>query len=252
MAALMPAVPKYLKLPPQEAIEYFKAKLNIPTERWDQLDAEHHDFAYTVAGLTRADLLETMRWLIQHRAIEEGDSFETFLDQFDRLIAKKGWQPKPLPGGPADYTLRIKYETPIRRAYGAGRFEQMSSPAVRASRPYWMWRHGDSPKAPRPVHLSLHNQVFPANSPFWKIAYPPCGYGCKCRAYSVGDRQLRERGLTVGTPPDPLTVAEKGFRRAPGSTPKSERQEIVGEALSRLSVDLREAVTKNLKQEDLF
>jgi SPP1 gp7 family putative phage head morphogenesis protein len=242
----MAPTPEYLKLSPQEAIAYFRQKIPIPTEHWYDFDAEQHDFAYTVSSLTRADLLEAMQWLID-QAIAEGVSFDTFSKQFRRLVQRRGWTPDPLPAGPSDWRLRIIFETPIRRAYAAGRRKQMKDPAVMRMRPYWLWRHGDSPNA-RPLHQSLHNQVFRADDPFWDVAFPPCGYGCKCRAYSVGDRQIKERGLSVGKPPDPYTIAQKGFQRAPGATPVEERQEVLERGLERLSPNLREQVEKDLSQ----
>lgn len=180
----MPAIPPYLKLAPIDAIEYFRQKSAIPTENWDEFEAEQHDFAYTVAGLTRADLLEAMRFLIEE-AIAKGNSFETFNKQFDRLIARRGGELTPLPAGPDDWRKRITFETPIRRAYAAGRLKQMRDPDVVKARPFWQWSHGDSPKDPRPEHVELNKKVFPADDKFWDVAYPPCGYGCFAKGTPV-------------------------------------------------------------------
>ncbi|MBD1995309.1 hypothetical protein H6G00_01520 [Leptolyngbya sp. FACHB-541] len=242
----MPPVPEYLNLPPLEAIAYFRNKIAIPTEQWNQFSAEQHDFAYTVAGLTRADLLQSMQFLID-QAIAEGNSFDTFLAQFERLVARRGWIPSPLPAGPPDWRMRIIFETPVRRAYGAGRWRQMTSPAIRRLRPYWQWRHGDSPN-PRPRHLELHNKVFAADEPFWSVAFPSCAYGCKCRAISRKASQLKEMGLQAEQPPDPYTIAEPGFQRAPGTTPQEERQQVLESGLARLSPELRTKVEQDLQE----
>ena len=247
----MPRIPEYLRLPPTEAVDYFRQKVPMPTEEWDQFEAEQHDFAYTVAGLTRADLLSAMQWLIG-QALSEGNSFETFNNQFDRLVARRGWQPDPLPAGPADWRMRIIFETPLRRAYSAGRFVQMRSPEVIARRKFWQWKHGDSSQDPRPNHLALHNKVFPADSPFWDVAFPSCAYGCKCRAFSLRERQVEAMGLRVETPPDPYTIAEEGFQRAPGTTPQEERQEVLQRGIDRLSPALREQVEGDLQGRGLL
>lgn len=246
----MPRIPDYLKLTPQEAVAYFRQKVAIPTERWDQFEAEQHDFAYTIAGLTQADILEDMRWLIG-QAISEGNSFETFLKQFDRLVGRKGWQPEPLPAGPADWRMRIVFETPIRRAYGAGRREQQLDPEVIKQRPYLEWIHGDSPQ-PRPTHLALHHKIFEATDPGLDVAYPPCAFGCKCRMLSRSRRQVERLGLKVERFPDPETIAEPGFRQAPGSTPDQDRQQVLKQGLNRLSPDLRQQVEDNLKAKGLI
>jgi hypothetical protein len=246
----MSRIPEYLNLPPREAIEYFRSKVNLPTESWEQLEAEQHDLAYTIAGLTRADLLESMRFLID-QSLSEGNSFETFIEQFDRLVARRGWHPDPLPAGPADWRMRVIFETPVRRALSAGRFSQQRDPDVQRLRPYLQWSHGDSP-SPRPNHLALHRQVFRVDDPFWLVAYPMCDYGCKCRAHSLKERNLKEMGLQVGTPPDPLTIAGPGFRRAAGTTPKAEQQAVLNQGIERLSPSLRSQVEQDLGSRGLL
>ena len=241
----MPPTPQFLKLTPIEAVEYFRSKVNIPTEQWDQFSAEQHDFAYTVAGLTRADLLEAMRFLID-QAIAEGTSFETFLEQFDRSVVRRARETEAkLP-----VKLRTVFETPVRRAYGAGRFKQMRSSTVMRLRPFWIWRHRDS-VVPRPNHLALHNKVFPGDSEFWDIAMPMCAFGCKCGAFSLSDRQVKERGLRVEQPPDPNTIADPGFRRAPGSSPQEERQQVLRDGLERLSPEMRSQVEQDMRDRGL-
>jgi uncharacterized protein with gpF-like domain len=232
--------PDYLNLPFSEAVKYFKDKVNIPTEKWEDFQNQQHDFAFTIAGLTRADLLEDARYLV-NRGVEKGTSFEEFQNQFRRLIVRKGWNPKPLPAGPEDYRLRIIFETNIRRSYSAGRYQQLNDPDILRSRPYRIWKHGDSPN-PRDNHLALDGKVFPANSPFWEIASPSCAFGCKCRVFSLSERDLFRLGKEVEEPPDPNSIAEDGFRGAAGSTPKSERQRILARAKKRLSPKLRQKV----------
>lgn len=246
----MPPKPSYLNLPPEEAIAYFRQKIAIPSENSRQFEAEMHDFAYTVASLTNAEILGDAQWLID-RAISEGISFDVFLRQFDRLIGRKGWRPDPLPAGPPDWRMRIIFETPIRRAYGAQRFKQMRSPQVMMVRKYWQWRHRDS-RLPRAHHKALHNKVFRADDPFWDIAYPSCAYGCKCGVSSLSERQMRQMGLSVSTPPDPNKIAEDGFRRAPGTTPESERLEVLSRGISRLSQPLQDQVKADLREKGLW
>lgn len=241
-------------MPNREAIEYFRRKVPIPTESWKQFDAEQHDWAFTITDLTRADLLEAARELIQ-RALEEGTSFDDFQKQFDEQIVKRGWQPSPLPAGPKDYRMRTIFETNLRRSYAAGRYQQATQPEMMQLRPYWQWkwrgRTEDEGGYPRPHHKALHNKVFLASDKFWTIAYPPCGYGCRCGVITYTESQFKALGLSVETPPDPYTIAEPGFRRAPGSTPETQRKQVLQEGLSRLSPPLRRQVTQNLRQRGL-
>ncbi len=249
----MPRRPDYLRLPPQEAIAYFRQKIPIPTEKWDQFEAEQHDFAYTVAGLTRADLLAALQWLIDG-AIADGTSFDDFVSQFRRSIARRGWSPEPLTASKEElrtsYRMRTLFETPIRRAYAAGRYKQQTAPEMVKRRPYFQWKHRDS-IVPRPEHLALHNKVFPATHSFFKVAFPSCNWGCKCTCFSLSERQLKQMGLRVEEPPDPNMIAGKGFRRAPGTTPKRDRQDVLQQGLDRLSPQLKAQVEADLQQRNL-
>ena len=85
----MPKKPEYLNLPFDEAISYLRRKINIPTENWKQFAAEQHDFAFSIAGLTKAQLLDDARILVD-RAIADGMDLETFKKQFNHLIYKQG------------------------------------------------------------------------------------------------------------------------------------------------------------------
>lgn len=233
----------WLQAPFKEAVEHFRQKAAIPTDRWDELTAEQHDAAFTVAGLTKVNLLNDLKWLVG-KSIEDGTDIETFKDQFRQLIEKRGWSPKPLPAGPSDYRLRIILETNVRRSQAAGRREQMLKVADR--RPYWMWVWRDSPN-PRLNHQALDGKVFLATDPFWKVAFPPCGFGCKCGVVTLSAADMKRRGLTVSKAPDPKSIAQKGFQVAPGSTPKKERGQILREGLKGKSPELRAKVLSQLK-----
>lgn len=229
----------FLKLPFLEAIAYFQQKVAIPTTRWDELTAEEHDWAFTISKLTKADLLEDARKLIQE-AIANGTDIETFKAQFKEQIVDKGWNPKPLPAGPSDYRTRIILETNVRRAHTAGRDEQSRSPEFIKRRPWRIWRHGDS-RNPRPLHKALDNKAIRADDPFWEVATPSCGFGCKCRFFTANDRQLSLMGATIlDKIPDPYTIADPGFQHTPGRDVESERLSLINSAAETFSPDIAE------------
>lgn len=238
----MPRIPEWLKEGFEEAIAYQKGKVALPVETTSNLEAEYHDFAFVVSGLTRADLASDLLWLIE-RALADGLSLEDFIRQFDRLIGRKGWQP----GGDKPRRLHTILDTNTRRAHAAGRLRQMREPAVLAARPYWMWQWRDS-VVPRPNHKALHGKVFLASDPFWDVAFPSCGYGCRCSVFALSDRDLKRMGKTVSTPPDPETIADKGFRRAPGTAPQKDKADILRGGLSRQSEPIRKAAAVELRK----
>lgn len=231
----------FLKLPFQKAIAYFRKKIAIPTTRWNEFTAEQHDRAFTISQLTRADLLEDARKIIQS-AIADGTDIEDFKSQFKERIIDKGWNPKPLPAGPPDYRLRIILETNVRRSYTAGRDEQSRSPEFIARRPWRIWRHRDT-RNPRPLHLALDGKAIPADHPFWKVATPSCAYGCQCTFFTANDRQLKLMNAQIlQNPPDPMTIAEPGFQNTPGRSPTEETASLKSSAMDRYSPDIAKKI----------
>ena len=242
----MARIPDWLKLPFEEALEYHTNKIALPAESLEQLMAEYHDLAFVVSGLTRADLTSDMQWLIE-RAIADGMSLEDFKRQFDRLISRKGWQPK----GNKDARLRTIFDTNQRRSQAAGHFKRMREPEMVNRRPYWMWKWRDS-VVPRPHHKALDGKVFLASEPFWEIAMCPCAYGCRCTVFALSERDIQRMGKTVEKPPDPKTIAEKGFQRAPGLNGDRDRFEILKEGLSRQSPTIRKLAEAELKKKGVL
>lgn len=55
-----------IHLPFAEQIAFFRRKLNVPTERWDDLWQAAHDRAFVVAGAAKADLLEDLRGAVDN------------------------------------------------------------------------------------------------------------------------------------------------------------------------------------------
>lgn len=232
------ATAEYRKLPFQEAIDFFRQKININTDSWLDIWEEQHDVAFVVAG-AKAAVLADFREAVD-KAIADGMSRADFLKEFDRIVERYGWSYR----GGRDWRANTIYGTNLRTAYAAGRYQQMNHPAVRRLRPYWKWIHGDS-RVPRPLHLSLDEQVFPADSEFWQSLYPPAGWGCKCRVVSLSERDLQRMGKEQpDTPPevgelvevaDPVTgnktavraQAEPGWSHTPGSSTPSKRQQIL-------------------------
>ena len=44
-----------------EQLDFFRRKLNLPSERWDDIQKAAHDRAFIVAGAMKADLVEDLR-----------------------------------------------------------------------------------------------------------------------------------------------------------------------------------------------
>lgn len=247
-------------LPFDEALAWFEQKIPLPTSRWDEIINAAQDWAFTVAGLTQAELLNDLYGAID-KALEQGTTLEEFRRDFDEMIARRGWQPPAGSEGKwGGWRTELIFMQNLQSAYGAGRWAQINDPDIARSRPYVMWRHGDSPN-PRPAHLALDGKVFNLSDPFLKVCSPPSGFGCRCKLLTLSDRDMTERGLKVSKPPsetvtlrdritgkeakvpaiDGTPIAEPGFMTAPGSSPRTARRQILNEAIDRLPPELRQA-----------
>ena len=184
----MPATSDALKLPFNDAIGFFRQKVNVPTARWSDMMREAHSRAFTVAGATSEALLADFRAAID-KAISEGTTLAEFRKDFDAIVEKHGWSYNGTPG----WRSRVIYETNLSTAYSAGRYAQMSDPDVLRVFPYWEYRHGGSIH-PRLQHLAWDGLVLRADDPFWASHYPPNGWRCSCYAVSVSEGGLRAMG----------------------------------------------------------
>lgn len=239
----MPA-PDWLDLPFTEQLDYFRSKLPLPTEQWNELSDIEQDIAFTLAQVTKADLLVDAKKLVE-RAIASGMSLDEFKAQFAELMQRQGWTKEF-----NDSRIRTIYDTNLRRSYAAGRYAQMKEPELLETRPYWMWRHRTPDPnfggQPRPEHKALNNKVFPADHSFWKVAFPACAWGCRCTAFAVSEGYIRRKGLKIGNPPNPKNIADPGFRVAPGSVPEQEREQIIEQKLASLPQKLAQKLRKAL------
>ena len=230
----MPAVsdPKLsfaLKRPFAEQVAFFRGKLGnlVPTATWRDLWKSQHDRAFMVAGAAKADLLADLAGAVD-KAIAEGETLAQFRKRFKQIVTDRGWHGwtgEGTKGGEA-WRTRVIYETNLLTSYSAGRLAQLKAGGYK----YWMYRHSDSVRHPRPHHQALNGVVRPADDAFWQTHYPPNGWGCRCRAVGVdGPASARRLGGDMDKPlPDgwdaidpktgePVGI-DKGWGYMPGGT----------------------------------
>ncbi len=198
----------------QEQIDYLKQKVNLPTESYKEISSRQHDRAFVVAGAMKADLLTDLHNAV-NKAVAEGQSFKQFQDSFDDIIGKHGW----LNDTEKEYKAwraRTIYQTNLRTSHAAGRYKQMTTPEMLKLRPYWRYRH-NSIENPRIKHQFWNNLVLPADADFWKINYPPNGYGCNCTVDAINERQLKAMGKTTADAEPSFDDGRTDFDSAPGA-----------------------------------
>ena len=124
---------QYGSLKFNEAISFFKNKVDLPSERWADVWRDQHNLAFTVAGATKTDLLADMRKIVD-ASIAEGKSLKWFQSEFKHLVKKYGWDHT----GTAPWRANIIYSTNMRQSYNAGRYAQLQNFE------FWRYKHGDS------------------------------------------------------------------------------------------------------------
>ncbi|MFZ6655655.1 phage minor head protein [Undibacterium sp. TJN19] len=221
-------MPAYEQLPPwnkpfAEQLDFFKKKLNLPTERWDDIMRAAHDRAFMVAGAQSADLLVDLRMSLI-KAIEQGTGIEAFRKDFKQIVAKNGWTGWTGEESSAKTAWRTKviYQTNMSTSYAAGRWQQLNDPELLKVTPYWKYKHSDSVTFPRPLHKSWDGLTLPPDNPFWQEHFPPNGWGCQCRIVPATKSAFLKaaangRGPANAPAPGDTEGIDDGFQYAPGA-----------------------------------
>lgn len=193
-----------LDLPFDEAINFFRQKLNMPTAVWTDVYAAAHTRSFMVAGAATDALVEDFRKAIE-KALEDGTTLEEFRKSFDDIVVRHGWDYK----GKRNWRSRIIFDTNLRTAYAAGRYKALTEPDTLGVFPYWQYNHSGS-SHPRKEHLSWDGMVLRADDPFWITNYPPNGWRCGCFVTPISESGLRRQGKTGSDPsPDLVFRAEE-------------------------------------------
>ncbi len=181
-------------VPFKEAIAFLLNKKQVPTERWDQMLGEAHAKAFTVAGATKADLLNDLNTAVSE-AIKNGQSFNQFRQKFAEITNKHGWSYN----GKEGWRARVIYDNNMRTARMAGRWQQIQ--ATKKTRPYLVYMTVRDERV-RDDHRSWHAVALPVDHPWWNTHYPPNDYGCRCYVISANERMLKRMGIEVSEAPE--------------------------------------------------
>lgn len=252
------AAGNYVPNPFAEQLDFFRQKLNLPTDRWDDIMRGAHDRAFIVAGAAKADLLDDLRAAVD-KAIEQGNGYDVFHKDFKAIVAKHGWTGWTGEGTKAGeaWRTRVIYQTNMATSYAAGRYKQLTDPDFLTLRPYWRYKHADWVANPRVQHVAWNDLVLPHDHPFWQTHFPPNGWGCHCRVTPV-DATEYEKAQAAGKaePPagwdsiDAKNGAPKGVSRgfdyAPGANVGTPLRDLINEKLLKLPPELAKALASDV------
>ncbi|MEN5276991.1 PBECR2 nuclease fold domain-containing protein [Brucella sp. TWI432] len=206
----------------EEAINYLAGKVNLPTRRSDDLRHAAHVRGFSVAGVTRDDMLSDFRTAIE-KARSEGTGYNEFRKDFDEIVKRYGWQyfsHGKTEEERAAWRSKIIFTTNMRTSYMAGRWKQLTDPDVMRYRPYLQYVHSGS-LHPRKLHLSWNGRILRADDPAWRYMFPPNGWGCFCDVEALSERDLKALG-------------KSGPDQAPDLTPYEDTDPRTGQAEMRI------------------
>ena len=235
-----------------EQLDFFRQKLNLPTERWDDIELAAHDRAFMVAGAQGADLLADLRAAVD-KAIADGTGLQQFRKDFAQIVAQHGWTGwtgEGTPGGVA-WRTKVIYQTNISTSYAAGRYKQLSDPELLKILPYWQYHHSDSVMHPRPLHVSWDGLTLPPDASFWATHYPPNDWGCMCWVSAVSKDDFMvaiTNGKGPANAPTNTEGIDQGFGYMPGAKADVALREIVQDKLVSYPPAITTALSRDVNR----
>ncbi|WP_047396534.1 phage minor head protein [Chitinibacter sp. ZOR0017] len=192
-------------LPPEKAIEYFETKGYAIGFKWQEVWAEAHAKAFTVAGVTKLDVLEDIRGEL-NALLKSGGTLQEFKNNLIPKLKQKGWWGK---GRMVDddtgevvgkrlnpRRLETIFRTNLQAAYSAGRYQaQLEDTDLR---PWWEYVAVLDNRT-RPRHRALSGQIFRYDDSFWRSFYPPNGWNCRCRVRTRSERDIERKSLATSS-----------------------------------------------------
>jgi SPP1 gp7 family putative phage head morphogenesis protein len=185
----------FLAMPFDEAVAFFRAKNVITAAEFDSLRDRFRAGGFVARQLATQRLQQVAR-----------DSIQSLLEQ-DLTIPEVVAQIRdaesdvnvslgisPVSNGYLDNVIR----TNVATAYGAGRWQAINDPNVRALRPWVQYRTAGDERV-REGHRSLNGLVFGNGSELAARYAPPLFYRCRCVMVTLSTRQFADRGLVEQT-----------------------------------------------------
>jgi hypothetical protein len=179
---------------PKAATDYIKNKNLKVGFSYKDVWHEEHATGFTVAKAMQFDVLSDMHNAAT-KAVENGQSFETFKKNLKPTLQQKGWWGRkemtdPLTGKTVDAQLgsdrRLKtiYNTNMRNAFLYAKYKRIMDDPLMT---HIMYISSKSSVHPRPIHQQWDELILPKDDPWWGLHLPQKEYGCKCDFQGVSE-----------------------------------------------------------------
>lgn len=235
---------------PENVVKFLQARKPQLHFDYDEIMHEAHSRVFTVAKITKIDLLNDIQKSLSE-AYKEGQRFSEWQKDIRPLLAKKGWLGDVSVTNPntgetkqiyvGSRRLRRIFNTNMRVSIAKARYEsQMNSYAQ-----YFRYVAILDSRV-RPNHKKLHGLILPKTDKFWDKNYPPNDWGCRCKVQVLTEDELKSEGWQVSKS-TPLNIADKDWAYNVGKADNKDK--ILKEKIKKIDKDsaLAKAALSELK-----
>lgn len=240
----------------KDAIEYINNKGLQLTYNYDEMKNESHHKAFTVAKVTRLDVLNDLHNAVAE-AIKNGTNFNEFKNKIKPTLQSKGWWgtqeiTDPKTGETKEVYIgsrRLKtiIETNVRVAYQVGKYKQM-----RGYKKAVYWRYVSALlETSRKSHKTKHGIIKHRDDEWWRTNYPPNGWGCKCTVTAHTKSELEVEGWKLDTSKDNIADKDWAYDVGAGSQVSAISKINLDSSLKELPTIKKELSYKELSDNEL-
>lgn len=181
-------------MPFDEAVAFFRDKQVISAEEFDSLRDKYRAGGFIARRLATQRLEQVAHDSIQ-RLLEQGSTISEAVAAIRSAESDElALGITPTSSGYLDNVIR----TNVATAYGAGRWQAINDPDIRALRPWLQFRTAGDDRV-RDGHRSLAGLVFASGSELAARYAPPLYYRCRCVMTTLSAAQFAARGLAEQT-----------------------------------------------------
>lgn len=190
-----------------EAVEWFEDRLPLTPELADTLADYSGDRAWTVAGLTQLDVVFDV-WRSLLDAVEHGTPFAEWQKNVEPRLTK-AWGRRNAP------RVETVFRNATQQAFNAGRWRQITDPAVKAFRPFILVDGIDDARQSA-ICNAIDGTIVSVDDPWLDTHSPQLHHRCRTQLRTLSAADAKRRG--GATQQLPADKADEGFGRKPTAT----------------------------------
>lgn len=193
-----PADPERFK----EASDWFRGRLPVTRDEWEQLTAAERRQAFTIAGTQQLEVVQTVFDEIAV-AIDRGTAIDAWRAALKKKLGKRFTASNAA-------TLATAFINANQTAYNTGRYWQLNRPEVTKALPYQRY-DAVLDQSTTPICRSLTGTIRRHDDPWWLTHWPPMHHRCRSAVRALSDGMAKRAGGVSREAPRPDIVGDWGL-----------------------------------------